>query len=146
MKRLLILSALLFWLTTACKSGSDKESYLHETTESDMAALNNEMQPPPEDLSAQKTKSEDEQNTTATSTFSADKKIIKTAGIRMQVQDLEASRKKINALINKYEAYAATENTTNTGSNLENNLVIRVNYAKFDGLVEEIVKEAAYLN
>jgi len=73
-------------------------------------------------------------------------KLIKTAQIRCQVKDYKSSRAAIGKMVERYGAYIASENETNTGYSVENNISIRVRCAQFDELVEQLLSEASYLN
>ena len=72
--------------------------------------------------------------------------IIKTADISMQVEKYESSRSKILEIIKKHNAYVGSENQTNDHYNISNMMVIRVKAVDFDALVEELLKEAIYVD
>jgi hypothetical protein len=71
--------------------------------------------------------------------------IIKTADISMQVEKYDGSRSRILDIIKKHNAYVGSENQTNNHYNISNIMVIRVKAADFDALVEELLKEAIYV-
>ena len=74
------------------------------------------------------------------------KKIIKTADVRMQVDDYAASRRAIDGHVAAQDAYIASENENNNGHTLENTLVIRVEAERFDALLAALAGEASYLH
>lgn len=72
--------------------------------------------------------------------------IIKTADISMQVEKYDASRTKILQIVKKFNAYVGSENQTNDHYNISNMIVIRVKAGDFDALVDELLKEAIYVD
>lgn len=72
--------------------------------------------------------------------------IIKTADISMQVEKYDGARSKILEIIKKHNAYVGSENQTNDRYNISNVMVIRVKAENFDALVDELLKEAIYVD
>jgi hypothetical protein len=73
-------------------------------------------------------------------------KIIKTASVEIQVKNSEESHQRIAAILNKYNAYFASDNRSTSSYRIDNNLCIRVPSQHFDNLLAEIMKEAIYTN
>lgn len=74
------------------------------------------------------------------------KKIIKTANLRIQVEDLKSSADKITGLIDQHKAYASRLNETKHSYNKEVDMTIRVPIANFDSLVSQILQLAQYVH
>jgi hypothetical protein len=74
------------------------------------------------------------------------KKIIRTADIRMEVKNLEASTDAIERLLGQYGAYIGSSSYSSTNESRQNRLSIRVNSAHFDALMRAVSKEALFLN
>jgi hypothetical protein len=72
-------------------------------------------------------------------------KIIKTASLRFQVKDYHQSRTAIVNLVNKNNAYLASENEENNYDNIQNTMAIRVPINRFDLLLDDLVKESSHL-
>lgn len=73
------------------------------------------------------------------------KKLIKTGTLRMEVEDYSKTRKNINTLIPKFNAYIGGENENNDGSKIEASITIRVPFNQFDGLMEAMAGEGHYI-
>jgi hypothetical protein len=74
-----------------------------------------------------------------------EKKLIKNGSMRIQVEDYARTKPKINQLIAKYKGYIGSENETNMGTLLQNNITIRVPFPAYDALVADLEKEAKYV-
>ena len=72
-------------------------------------------------------------------------KIIKTGSLRYQVKNYHQSRTAIIHLINKYNAYLASENEENNYDNIQNTMAIRVPATQFDPLIDSLLKESIHL-
>ena len=72
-------------------------------------------------------------------------KIIKTAEVSCQVAKYEESRKKILSVIAAHKGYVSSEDQSTNGYNLNNTMVIRVDAPEFDVLLDELLKEAVYV-
>jgi len=72
----------------------------------------------------------------------ADKKIIKTAFISMEVANYESSRKKLGHMLTNHKAYIISENLQNSNEMMSNSINIRVPAELFDRLIAEISKIA----
>ena len=64
-----------------------------------------------------------------------DKKIIKTADIKMEVENYKKANDWLHASIKKYGAYIATEEQSQTDYQLQNNITIKVPVAQFEDLI-----------
>jgi hypothetical protein len=73
------------------------------------------------------------------------KKLIKNGNLRMEVDDYAKSRKKINTLLPKYNAYIGGENENNDGHKIQGTVTIRVPFGKFDGLMDAVSEEGDYI-
>lgn len=73
------------------------------------------------------------------------KKLIKNGSLTMQVEDYAKTRPVINKLIAQHKGYIGSENETNSGSELRNHFTIRVPFNEFDALVNNLEKEAKYV-
>ena len=72
------------------------------------------------------------------------KKIIRTANIDIEVSNYKESREVLNSILQKYEAFIATEREQNQTYRLENNLSIRLLPENLDAFIKAI--EAMALN
>ncbi len=72
--------------------------------------------------------------------------IIKTAGYKFQVEDVNKSTKTVQALAAKYQAFIADMNLITTSTEVTNNLIIRVPSKNFETLLEDLGKEAIFTN
>lgn len=76
----------------------------------------------------------------------AERKIIRTAEMRMKVSDFQESNAKVEQLIANNQAYIANSQFNNNTYQLEQQLSIRVPPKQFDALIKAIEKEAIYVN
>ncbi len=74
------------------------------------------------------------------------RKIIKNADFRMKVKKVDSSSKKIEDLVASHGGYINSKNLTNDSYQLSNRIVIKVPAEKFENLLEEIAKEAVFVN
>ncbi|MGZ5244890.1 MAG: DUF4349 domain-containing protein [Bacteroidia bacterium] len=74
-----------------------------------------------------------------------EKKLIKNGSLNMQVEDYAKTRPRINQLIAQHKGYIGSENETNSGNSLQNHITIRVPFNEFDGLVNNLEKEAKFV-
>ncbi len=73
------------------------------------------------------------------------KKLIKNGSLRMQVEDYAQTRPRINQLIAGHNGYISSENESNTGNTIQNNITIRIPFNQYDALVSQLEKEASYV-
>jgi hypothetical protein len=78
--------------------------------------------------------------------FSTESKIIKTAHLVFQVNNLETSKKRISQLVNAEGGYIANLEESNDRTRIQASLTIRVPANCFDSLVENILKEGIYIS
>ena len=117
---------LLVCFLHSCQGGSNSDSlgYSYEAKEADFE----EQTQPSGDLK------------------SLDRKIIKTADIRFQVTDLEASTKKLEHITEKYSGFISSMNQTNSNYELNNYVTVRIPSEKLDTFISEIEKESIFTN
>ena len=75
-----------------------------------------------------------------------DRKIIKTADLRFQVNDLKESTSRIEQLTKSYQGLISSMNQTNSNYSVNNYLTIRIPAEKLDAFLAEIEKESIYTN
>ncbi|MDD4215536.1 MAG: DUF4349 domain-containing protein, partial [Bacteroidales bacterium] len=73
-------------------------------------------------------------------------KIIKTADISFQVEKYITARAKILEIIKKHGGYVSSENQTSDEYRTSNIMIIRVTSSVFDALVDELLKEAVFID
>ncbi len=73
------------------------------------------------------------------------KQIIKTAQVRIQVEKLKESKAAITKLVAAYGGYLATSNESRSSNEYTASFSIRVPSAKFEGLLEELLKQAIFV-
>jgi hypothetical protein len=73
-------------------------------------------------------------------------KIIKTATYRFKVKDVKKSTESIEAAIEKYPAYISSSNLLLEDDVLENKITIRIQNEFFQNLMQDIDKEATFVN
>ena len=71
--------------------------------------------------------------------------IIKTASLSLEVKDFEKAKEEINFLIKKNHAYISKEDEKQNSYRLSNQIIIRVAFASFDTLINDIVQVADFL-
>jgi hypothetical protein len=79
-------------------------------------------------------------------TFSAESKIIKTAHLEFQVNNIETSKKRVSQLVNAEKGYIANLAESNDRTRIQASFTIRVPANSFDSLVENILKEGIYVS
>jgi hypothetical protein len=73
-------------------------------------------------------------------------KVIKTADLSFKVEKYDASRSKILSIIKQHRAYVSSENQTGDEYRTSNVMVIRVGSADFDVLIDDLLKEAVFVD
>ena len=76
----------------------------------------------------------------------AQRKIIRTANFRMQVDNVEKSTATIEVLIKQKGGFISSVNMSSSGSYINNNLSIRIPNEKLDSLLDLIAKEAIHID
>ncbi|HNZ43112.1 MAG TPA: DUF4349 domain-containing protein [Bacteroidales bacterium] len=87
-----------------------------------------------------------EQNAPQVATEKIPQKIIKTADISFKVDKYGKARTKILDIIKIHKGYVSSENQTGDEYRTTNVMVIRVDAANFDALVENLLKEAVFVD
>jgi hypothetical protein len=100
--------------------------------------------PPASGMQAVSHTSSSPQSTEA-NTLSVESKIIKTAHLEFQVNDIEQSKRRISHLVNAEKGYIANLEESNDRARIRASFTIRVPAAGFDVLVESILKEGIYV-
>ncbi|MFL5754590.1 MAG: DUF4349 domain-containing protein [Bacteroidia bacterium] len=72
--------------------------------------------------------------------------LIQTADIKFQVEDLGKSNELIEGLILKHGAYISSSNMETSYNNTENRISVRVAPAKFNALINDLMKQSIYTN
>jgi hypothetical protein len=73
-------------------------------------------------------------------------KIVRYASIRFQVEDYKKSAFNIDKAVKDSGGYISTSQEDNNNYGLSTTLTIRVSSEKFDGLINQVLKEAKFLN
>lgn len=97
---------------------------------------------PPIDKAAMPEKSESKQQTAS----SLQSKIIRNASLRFQVNDYRKSIRNIENIIKRYQGFIVNSNETRVDNSLQNSLTIRVPSKNLDALIEELARQAIYLD
>jgi len=123
---------LLFFLffIAACEADYSNADYQEVSAESKEAAYYEE------------TEADDEQNERAISNL----KIIKTADLRMQVEEVAKSSETVKKIAESYDAYISNSSLNNSTYRIENSITIRVASDKFDPILDDLTKEAIFIN
>jgi hypothetical protein len=79
-----------------------------------------------------------------TSAEKAGSQVVKNATINFQVKDADSSHSRVSALLEKYDAYTVIDKRTQNFESIQQKIQIRVSPAKFEKLIEEIMKESVY--
>ena len=74
------------------------------------------------------------------------RKLIKTADYRIQVQDVNQSSQAIQATVSKFGGFISGTNLTNTLYSISNNITIRVPADQFEALLNAVGQEALFVN
>ncbi len=80
------------------------------------------------------------------STAPIERKIIRTANLRMQVDDVEKTSAKIEALIKQKGGFISDVNMSASGSYITNNITIRIPNEKLDSLLDSFSGEAIHID
>lgn len=75
-----------------------------------------------------------------------EKKIIRTANIRMEVKDFREAQQQAAALVLRFEGEVVSEEVQQYGEMLENRMVIRVRPERFDSLLAALEQLATYVD
>jgi len=86
------------------------------------------------------------QNTPTIATEKIPQKIIKTADLSFKVEKYNAARIKILGIIKKHNGNLSSENQTGDEYRTTNVMVIRVGSGDFDALVDDLLKEAIFVD
>jgi hypothetical protein len=73
-------------------------------------------------------------------------KVIKTSDLSFKVEKYDVSRTKILSIIKQRHAYVSSENQTGDDYRTTNVMVIRVGSADFDVLIDDLLKEAVFVD
>ncbi|MEN7548670.1 DUF4349 domain-containing protein [Rapidithrix thailandica] len=73
-------------------------------------------------------------------------KLIKTADLRMQVKDMEATSGKLEVLTEQFDAYISSSSESNFGYEINQQIEIRVKAGNFDSLLQNIIGLGIYLD
>ena len=76
----------------------------------------------------------------------SDKKVIRTANLRMQVKSFEQASQDIRSLAQRFEAEVSNEEVRQYGDVLENNMHLRVKPERFDSLLNSLEALAIYID
>jgi hypothetical protein len=82
----------------------------------------------------------------STAQISPESKIIRTATIKMQVNNFRESLAALENTLKNHQAFVATSNESHAEDKLENTLTIRVPAAHLDALLNNIVKHGVHLD
>jgi len=150
MKKPLIFTILLSMILVACSQ--DRSNYTTDsTTASEAKAYADESST--EDMEEYRNgnlKSHNNTNLTSEqkneTEFEAERKIIKTADYRFQVEDVEASTERIKDAVKGNAAYISSMNMGSSTYQISNNISIRVPAKNFELLLDELGRDAIYTN
>ena len=138
------LLALMTLFVLGCQnSRSDKAANFDQSVgEAEMAAPRSAEPPPPPMSKKYKDESASYENNTANDQKSPvfQKKIIKTANIKLEVDDFDQSIDHLRKLLKSFKAEIFRESENRSPYNLSNNIVIKVVPEEFDLLVVELTK------
>ena len=73
-------------------------------------------------------------------------KIVKTADISFKVEKYDVARTNILGIIQKHQGYVSAENQTGDVYRTTNVMVVRVGAAQFDGLIDELLRQAVFVD
>lgn len=86
------------------------------------------------------------QSSPATSVYSHGKKIIKTANVRFQVNNVNETMRALEPIIIRFSSYVASSNLRLDHPNLENKMSIRVPNDHFDNFMKALDQQSIYMN
>ncbi len=138
-------SLLALFLFTVFFSGCNKHENADSTTESTDVAMMAEAPPIARSPEAEETR-EDNKMQNGNSQIPSQIKIIRNASLRFQVNDYRKNIRNIETIIKRYQGFVVNSNETRIDNSLQNSLTIRVPSKNLDNLVEELAKQAAYLD
>lgn len=72
--------------------------------------------------------------------------IIRNGTVNFQVENLEKSHAKIEALLKQYSAYFGSDTRTQNNFQIDGNMIIRVPSQNFDKILEALMSESVYTN
>ena len=113
-------------------NGADEESFKDISVKSDKSAFTNE-----KNVILHGTQTINDQ---------IPQKIIKTADLSYKVEKYNTSRSKILSIIKQHHAYVSSENQSSDEYRTNNSMVIRVNSSEFDALLDNLLKEAVFVD
>ncbi|MBD2704366.1 DUF4349 domain-containing protein [Spirosoma sp. BT702] len=140
MNKFLTFALLLF--TIACQSKPEWKT-MQSTAPREMAAMrapSPEQSEPEADEEAPPSPPETSPQPQAT----ANRKIIRNAQLRFRVNDFKASGKTIEQAVQQAGGQITSSNETKSYNTIENALIIRVPAARFDALLESVLKESIF--
>lgn len=139
----------------SCSNSSSEKSWASHERDMSMGgatqAVDNDLETPGT-MSADVTTSSNTGETTRSATGQAESgtkiepKIIKEADIRYQVADYEKATAEIRQIVAKFKGRIANESESNTGYQVANTFVIRIDAARFDTLVVSLLKPSSYIH
>jgi len=128
-----ILCAALLFSTVAC-SRTEPNQAMPVKTLASMASA------PAENVSYNDVALEAEKNE-----YAGDR-MMKAAQLRFQVDSVDKRTRNIEAIVNKYGGVIADQNISNATNEINNYLTVRVPVAKFEEVIEELCREAVFMN
>ena len=124
---------------TACQSEQSMKSELGYSEEADYEMIEDALeipvteQAPPPDVRF------------ASQTEPVERKVIKTANVNMQVENLDSAKANIDQIIKRYNAYVSTDNRTNNTYKLSLDMTIRVQQDQLDDMLKKILSQASFV-
>jgi len=92
------------------------------------------------------TDNEDHQVGNEDAKLAENRKIIWTANLRFQVADVNISTKSLQHICKQYGGFISSMNLTSTNYQIANSVQMRISNDKFENLIDEIKKEAIYVD
>ncbi|MBL6446297.1 DUF4349 domain-containing protein [Fulvivirga sp. 29W222] len=74
-----------------------------------------------------------------------ERKVIKTANVNMQVENLDSAKSNIDNIIKQFNAYVNTDNRTNNNYRLSLEMTIRVQQDQLGALLKKIITQASFV-
>ena len=131
MKYLLIIVALTMAACHGERSMNDKLGYEADSFEESMEIPATEQVPPDVRFASQ--------------SEPVERKIIKTAEVNMQVENLDSAKANIDGIIKQFNAYVSADNRSNNNYRLSLDMVIRVQQDQMDELLKNILAQASFI-
>lgn len=135
MNKMMILASLIaLGSLTACSRESEKSSFGYSSTDQAEAydefipATTQSPPPPGQDH-----------------VYDETRKVIKTAHLRIQVDNLDSAKGNIDRLLKQYDAYASADNRVNDNYRLTLNMTIRVKQSSMENLLKALAAQASYV-